>query len=55
MRIPKVIARINAAPMRYYPKRERVLYPWQRKKTRHAMGKDEFRKRLLEDLHGKIQ
>lgn len=50
----KVIARFNGSqsPTRYYHRRERIPYPWQRMKPRRTMSREEFRRRLMEDLHG---
>ena len=55
MRIKRVIARLNLAPIRYYHRKERIAYPWQVKNKRHVIGREEFRRRLMEDLYGKIQ
>ena len=54
MRIQRVIARFNVSqsPTRYYHRRERMSYPWQGQKTRRTMSREEFRRRLMEDLHG---
>jgi hypothetical protein len=53
MRIQRVIARLNTgpSPTRYYHRRERIPYPWQRTKPRRTMSREEFRMRLMEDLH----
>ena len=53
MRIQRVIARFNVSqsPTRYYHRRERIPYPWQRTKPRRTMSREEFRRRLMEDLH----
>ena len=52
MRIQRVIARLNTgpSPTRYYHRRERIPYPWQRTKPRRTMSRDEFRRSLMEDL-----
>jgi len=54
MRIQRVIARLNilSSPTRYYHRRERMSYPWQGQKTRRVMNREEFRRRLMEDLYG---
>jgi len=53
MRIQRVIARFNVSqsPTRYYHRRERIPYPWQIQKPRRTMSREEFRRRLMEDLH----
>lgn len=55
MRIQRAIARLNQAPIRYYHRKERIAYPWRTKNNHRVIGREEFRRRLMEDLHGKIQ